>query len=53
MLNMSELIIQPAARAEIPVLSTLITAALERFRGVVPDKPLSLYIPYSCDVAGH
>jgi predicted N-acetyltransferase YhbS len=45
-------VIRSARRGEIPEIARLTTAALEGFRGVVPDSPLDLYIDYSCDVAG-
>jgi len=45
-------IVRHARREEIPEIAGLTAAALEGFRGSVPDKPLGLYIEYSCDVAG-
>jgi N-acetylglutamate synthase-like GNAT family acetyltransferase len=52
MRNRPKPVVRPAEQAEIPALAALIATALELFRGIVPDKPLSLYIPHSCDVAG-
>jgi predicted N-acetyltransferase YhbS len=45
-------IVRHARREEIPEVVGLTAAALEGFRGSVPDKVLGLYIDYSCDVAG-
>jgi len=44
--------IRRARHEEIPEIVGLTAAALEGFRGSVPDKVLSLYIGYSCDVVG-
>jgi predicted N-acetyltransferase YhbS len=52
MLDKSIPIIRRARREEIPEIAELTAQALEGFRGTVPDRPLGLYIDYSCDVAG-
>lgn len=39
-----------ARRAELPAVADLVGAALETFRGLVPDTPLDLYIAYSRDM---
>ena len=52
MLDKSMPVIRRARHDEIPWIVDLTKAALESFRGIVPDQPLDLYIDYSCDVAG-
>jgi GNAT superfamily N-acetyltransferase len=52
MLDKSMPVIRRARHDEIPWIVDLTKAALEGFRGIVPDRPLDLYIDYSCDVAG-
>ncbi|HMR34339.1 MAG TPA: GNAT family N-acetyltransferase [Geminicoccus sp.] len=42
--------IRPAARAEIPKLSTLIAAAFAPFEGKVPAIPFGLYVENSCNI---
>jgi hypothetical protein len=44
--------IRHAARTEMAEISDLVAAAIETFRGIVPDRLLDLYIRHSCDVAG-
>jgi len=45
-------VIRRARRREIPEIANIAAAALEGFRGMVPDRALGLYIDHSCDVAG-
>jgi predicted N-acetyltransferase YhbS len=52
MLDRSTPIVRRARRDDIPDIVSLTAAALEGFRGAVPDTVLGLYIAYSCDVAG-
>lgn len=52
MLTLPRPLVRRAQRVETKELSDVIAAALAPFRGAVPDEPLNIYIPYSCDVAG-
>lgn len=52
MLDKPAPVIRRARHQEIPEIADLTAAALESFRGSVPDKVLGLYIDYSSDVAG-
>jgi predicted N-acetyltransferase YhbS len=51
MLDKPAPVIRRARHQQIPEIAELTAAALESFRGSVPDKVLGLYIDYSCDVA--
>lgn len=51
MSNAPSPIIRPATRADLPVLSVIIAAAFETYRGLMPDRPLDLYVGHSADIA--